>query len=63
MAEKTAEVPAHLEDARRNARFTYAERRIRKIVDGAPPLTDEQRSKLAVLLQAGAEVHCGGDAA
>lgn len=43
----------HLEDARRNARYTYAQRRIKKIVDGAPPLTDEQLSSLAVLLQPG----------
>lgn len=27
------------------------ERRIRELVDSAPPLTDEQRRKLAVLLQ------------
>lgn len=42
-----------LEDARRNARYTYAQRRIKKIVDGMPPLTDEQLTKLAVLLQPG----------
>jgi hypothetical protein len=46
--------PPQLEDARRNARYTYAQRRIKKIVDGMPPLTDEQLSKLAVLLHAGA---------
>lgn len=39
-----------LENARRNARYTYAERRIRKIADGDPPLTQQQRSKLALLL-------------
>jgi hypothetical protein len=37
-------------EARRNARFKYAEDRIRKIVDGMPPLTDDQLAKLAVLL-------------
>jgi hypothetical protein len=35
-----------LVEARRNARFTFAQRRIQKIVDGAPPLTDEQRARL-----------------
>jgi hypothetical protein len=45
--------PPQLEDARRNARYTYAQRRIKKIVDGMPPLTDEQLSKLAVLLHSG----------
>jgi hypothetical protein len=43
-----------LKDARRNARFTYAQRRIRKIVDGSPELTDEQLSKLAAIIQGGA---------
>jgi hypothetical protein len=46
--------PPQLEAARRNARYTYAQRRIKKIVDGMPPLTDEQLSKLAVLLHGGA---------
>jgi hypothetical protein len=31
----------------------YAEDRVRKIVDGAPALTMEQRAKLASLLLAG----------
>jgi hypothetical protein len=44
---------AALEDARRLSRFKAAEERIRKIVDGAPKLTDEQLSKLAVLLHGG----------
>lgn len=43
------------EDARRNARFTYAQRRIKKIVDGMPPLTTEQLDSLAVLLQSGSD--------
>ncbi|MCP2327594.1 hypothetical protein HDA40_006101 [Hamadaea flava] len=38
------------EDARRKARFKFAEQRIRKIVDAAPPLTEEQRRQLAALL-------------
>lgn len=42
-------------DARRNSRFTFAQRRIRKILDTAPPLTDEQREQLALIL------HPGGD--
>jgi hypothetical protein len=41
------------EPARRAARFKFAEARIKKIVDGMPPLTDEQLSKLAVLLHGG----------
>jgi hypothetical protein len=39
------------ENARRAARFKFAQDRIKRIVDGMPPLTDEQLSKLAVLLQ------------
>lgn len=42
-----------LEDARRNARYTYAQRRIKKIVDGWPPLTEAQRDQLALLLRPG----------
>jgi hypothetical protein len=49
--ERTA---SQLEDARRNARYTYAQRRIKKIVDGWPPLTPGQREKLALLLHPGA---------
>lgn len=45
--------PQQLEDARRNARYTFAQRRIKKIVDGMPSLTDEQLSSLAVLLHPG----------
>ena len=45
---------AALEDARRLSRFKAAEERIKRIVDGMPPLTDEQLSRLAVLLQGGA---------
>lgn len=38
------------EGARREARFRFAQDRIRKIVDGAPPLTETQRARLAALL-------------
>jgi hypothetical protein len=41
------------EEARRSARYKFAADRIKRIVDGMPPLTDEQLSKLAVLLQGG----------
>jgi hypothetical protein len=44
---------AALENARRESRFKFAQDRIRKIVDGAPPLTAEQRDRLAVLLRGG----------
>ena len=39
------------ENARRAARFKFAQARIKKIVDGLPPLTDEQLSKLVLQLQ------------
>jgi hypothetical protein len=42
------------EPARRAARYRHAENRIRQIVDGAPPLTAEQRENLALLLHPGA---------
>jgi hypothetical protein len=41
------------EPARRAARYKYAEDRIRKIVDGWPPLTPAQRERLALLLRPG----------
>lgn len=41
-------------EARRAARYKFAEDRINQIVDGSPPLTDEQLGKLAVLLYGGA---------
>ena len=41
------------ENARREARFRFAQDRIRKIVDGDPPLTVEQRTELARRLMAG----------
>ncbi len=39
------------EDARRAARFKFAEDRIQKMADGLPAFTDEQLTKLAVLLR------------
>jgi hypothetical protein len=41
------------EDARRQARFKAAEERVRRIADGMPPLTPEQRERLALLLHPG----------
>lgn len=40
----------HTEDARRSARYKFAQERIKRIVNGYPPFTDEQLSGLAVLL-------------
>lgn len=39
------------EPARREAKYRAAERRIRAIVAAAPPLTAEQRDRLALLLR------------
>src|SRR6266568_9520167 len=51
MAERTEEQRRQQTlEARRAARARFAEDRIRKIVDGAPRLTDEQIAKLLVLL-------------
>jgi hypothetical protein len=58
-AEERADATVH---ARRQARYKAAENRIKKIVDGAPPLTDEQRDRLALLLRQGADA-AGGSAA
>ena len=41
------------EGARREARYKFAEDRIKRIVDGMPPLSDEQLAKLAILLRGG----------
>lgn len=35
------------------ARYKYAEDRIQRIVDGMPPLTDEQLSRLAAIINGG----------
>jgi hypothetical protein len=46
-----AELRASTENARRQARFVAAQERIRKIVEGAPPLSSEQLDRLATLLR------------
>jgi hypothetical protein len=38
-------------EARRQSRYKYATDRVKRIVDGMPPLTDDQLAKLAVLLR------------
>jgi hypothetical protein len=38
------------ENARREARFRFAQDRIRKIAGGDPALTDDQRARLARIL-------------
>lgn len=45
----------YTEIARRKARFKAAQERIQKIVDAAPPLTDEQRRELAAIIAPGTE--------
>jgi hypothetical protein len=40
-------------EARRAARYKFAEARINRIVEGSPELTEEQLSRLAVLLYGG----------
>jgi hypothetical protein len=47
------EMSVALEDARRESRFKAAEERIRRIVDGSPPLTDAQKAKLAAIIRGG----------
>lgn len=41
---------AATENARRQSRFKHARERVRRISDGAPPLTGEQRGELAGIL-------------
>lgn len=43
-----------LDAARRELKVASAETYIRELVDSAPPLTDEQRARLAVLLRGAA---------
>jgi hypothetical protein len=40
-------------EAQRNSRFHYAAQRIQRIVDGWPPLTEEQKEELALILSPG----------
>ena len=51
---RTADDPALL-DARRDLRAARAEEYVRQLVESAPPLTSEQRDRLAVLLRPGGE--------
>lgn len=46
--------PVALNDARRELTEAKLERHIREVVAAAPPLTQEQRDRLAALLSAGA---------
>ena len=50
---------ARLTDARRDLRAAELEEHVRRIVDAAPPLTAEQRDRLAALLRAPATRHDG----
>ena len=50
---RTADDPA-LVAARRDLRAARAEDYIKALVDSAPPLTDEQRERLALLLRGSA---------
>jgi hypothetical protein len=45
---------AALASARQEFAYAVAEARVREIVDAAPPLTEEQRRRLARLLDSGA---------
>lgn len=47
----TADYRAKTEDARRKSRFLAAQDRIKRIVAGSPPLTEQELSDLAVLLR------------
>jgi len=51
----TDDYRAKTEDARRQARFLAAQDRVKLIVDGMPKLTEEQLSKLVVLLTGGSD--------
>lgn len=46
--------PARIEQTRRDLAAERLASYIAKVVDAAPPLTDEQRDRLAVLLRGGA---------
>jgi hypothetical protein len=51
---KTGPTPDYSEMGRRSVqarRLTNVEKRIKELVDSAPPLTDEQRDRLALLLR------------
>jgi hypothetical protein len=57
IARHHGESDPRLPELRRELRALSLEEHIRKVVDAAPPLTQDQRNKLAVLL-----LHSGGDA-
>lgn len=44
-----------LVEARRNLRALKLAEHVQKVLDGAPPLTDEQRERIAALLRAGGD--------
>ncbi|GEL22751.1 hypothetical protein PSU4_17050 [Pseudonocardia sulfidoxydans NBRC 16205] len=48
-----------LNDARRELRAAELEDHVRRIVDGAPPLTAEQRNRIATLLRTPAPAATG----
>jgi hypothetical protein len=45
--------PRRIADARRNLDTANLAAHIKRVVDAAPPLTDEQRERLALLLHPG----------
>lgn len=47
--------PEKADSLRRDLKASRAEDYIKRLVDSAPPLTDEQRARLALLLQSGAQ--------
>lgn len=51
-SQPNAEAAAIVEDARRNYKFVTVEDYIRRTVDAAPPLTTDQKDRLAQLLHA-----------
>jgi hypothetical protein len=51
--------PDKLDELRRELRAARAEDYIKKLVDEAPPLTSEQRDRLAVLLRGSASSEVG----
>lgn len=53
-AKKDPAAQAEVEKARQDYIYTAAEDYVRQLVDTFPPLTDEQRSSLALLLHQGA---------
>jgi len=48
---RQAKNPAQVEEAQRELAAARLEQHIKQVVDGMPPLTDDQLSRLAVLLR------------